>query len=813
MGGPRRKRKISPWWNWRRVALAVFLLASFGTGFYLAQLYGEISTLISERSAGLTSAIYGAPLVIRRGDDLARLRLLDRLTRLSYTAVNHLPRPGEYEETPDSITIYLRSFDYAGRKIPASLVHLTLEGATVTGIADAFGMPNRFAILEPEVIGRLYAGAPAARVEVTLNDLPPYLVRGLIATEDRFFYWHFGFDPIRIVEAAFADWRRHRLAEGASTLTQQLARTFMGERRRTLGRKLREAAVALVIEIRLSKREILERYINDVPMGSYDGNPIEGLPVAARYLFNKDLARVTPAEAATLIGMIQAPTMYDPRRHPEAARQRRDVVLGIMHHAGLISDSEYEEALASPVEVAPAPGIRRAPYFTDYVTSIVARMPAVGASLTGMRVYTTLDPVLQADAQQTVEWNLERLERLHPGLRRSRSSQRLEGSLVALDARTGAIVAMVGGRDYATSQFNRVTQAKRQPGSAFKPIVYLAALDPSRSPLRSHVTLATMLPDRPMSFGGWTPADYERTYRGEVTVADALADSLNVPTAYLGSLLGAPRMVRTAHELGISGHLDPVLPIAIGADDVTLLDLVGAYQVFADEGVAHPPYGIVAVIDGKNHVIYRHGEDAPRRLIRPDVDYLITAALQGVIRYGTGEGAAGLGVDFPAAGKTGTTEDYHDAYFVGYTPSLVAGVWVGFDRPRSIGLPGAVAALPAWARFMVASARRGESFKIPAGITMASIDPASGDLATAACPRRQSLPFLTGTEPTVLCPLHSGTGASSGGLLTATRSAPMSPGVLSAAAAASTPAPSSPPASSGFFAGVGHFFGSIFGAN
>jgi len=812
MGGPRRKRKTPRWWNWRLAAIAGFILLTFGAGFYIAQLYGEISALIDERSAGLTSAIYSAPLVIQPGEDVARLGLIDRMTRLSYAAVTHPARPGEYEQTPDAITIYLRSFDYASRRIPAVLIHLTLGGSTVTGVADAFGMPYPDAMLEPEVIGRLYAGAPAERVEVNLSDLPPYITRGLIATEDRFFYWHFGFDPIRIVEAAVTDWRSHRMAEGASTLTQQLARTFMGERERSFRRKLREAAVALVIEIRLSKDEILERYVNDVPMGSYAGNPVAGLPQAARYIFNKDLQRVTPAEAATLIGMIQAPTLYDPRRHPDAARTRRDIVLALMLRSGTIDKAAYTQAIATPVEVAAVPGIRRAPYFTDYVTAQVQRIPAVNGSLRGLRVYTTLDPVLEDDGQAAVAWNLSRLESQRPSLRRSQRDGQLEGSLVALDPRTGAIVAMVGGRDYATSQFNRVTQAERQPGSAFKPIVYLAALDPSRSPLSYPVTLASLLPDRPMSFGGWMPADYERTYRGEVTVADALADSLNVPTAYLGSLLGVHTIVRTAHELGIDEDLEPVLPISIGADDMTLLELTGAYQVFAANGVGRPPYAIEAVVDSRDQVIYRHQPTA-QRLIRPAVAYLITGALQEVLSYGTGAGASKMGIDFPAAGKTGTTEDFHDAYFIGYTPALVSGVWVGFDRPQSIGLPGALAALPAWARFMTDSAPRGVPFTIPPGVTMATIDPTSGGLATAACPRAVALPFLTGTAPTTMCPLHGGSTPATVPILTALGNALGIAGSPSSVAAATGPGSSQPAPSGGFFAGVGHFFGSVFGRN
>jgi penicillin-binding protein 1B len=789
----------------RRVALGALLLCAFVTGFYLAQLYSEISALIGQREAALTSAIYSAPLAIERGDDVARLHLLDRLDHLSYTRVANPTHPGEYALTPGRITIYLRAFREGIREYPDELVHLSLDGTVVERVADPFGTALRAAVLEPEVIGRLLPGAPAERVEVHLGELPPYLVPGLLATEDRYFYYHPGFDPIRMVEAAIADLRSHRLRQGASTLTQQLARTFIDRHERTFARKLRELAVALVIELRLSKDQILDRYINDVPMGAYEGTPVAGMPQAARYLFNKDLREVTPAEAATLIGMIQAPTMYDPRRHPDAARARRDLVLAIMRRAGAIEAAQYAEAAAAPVEVAKLPGLRRAPYFTDYVISEVQRIPGFDGNFTGLKVYTTLDPEMEQEAQASVDANLARLEREHPRLRRTRSAQRLQGSLLALDVRTGAILAMVGGRDYASTQFNRAVQAERQPGSAFKPIVYLSALDPSRSPLGRPVTLASLLPDRPMSFGGWAPANYERTYQGTVTVVEALAESLNVPTAYLGSLLRPATIVRTAHEMGINEDIPDVLPISIGAAETTLMELTGAYQVFASSGVSRPPYALEAVYDAHDHLIYEH-RTRGLRLIEPPVAYLITGALEQVLRWGTGAGAARMGLDFAAAGKTGTTDDYRDAYFVGYTPRVACGVWVGFDHPQSIGLTGAAAALPAWVSFMTAvTPRTSAQFTPPAGITMATIDPQSGGLATANCPRAVSLPFLTGTAPTQICPLHGGVAPMP--TLVAGPGAAVPPG---AAGMAGAPGAAPTPATNGLFGSIGNFFGSLF---
>jgi len=799
--------------GWRRSIVGILLLFAFGIGFYLAQVYIEISELIEERRAALTSAIYSAPLEIAPNDEIGPLHLIDRLEHLSYSRVDTVAHPGEYSMTPGSMTLFVREFTIGTHGYPASLVHLNFSGTHIADLSDSFGAALNRVAIEPEVIGRLLPDAPAERAEVSLDDVPPYVIAGLLATEDRFFYYHFGFDPIRIIEAAIVDLHSHHLRQGASTLTQQLARTFIEQHSRSFHRKVRELAIALVLEMRLTKKEILERYINDVPMGEYEGTPIYGLPLAAHYFFGKDLRAVSPAEAATLIGMIQAPTLDDPRRHDEAARARRDTVLALMQRANAITAAEYAQAVAQPVATIKPPGLRRARYFTDYVIGQVKKIPGAGGNLQGLKVYTTLNPELEEAAREAVVDNLVRIEKTHPGLRRGKPEDRLESSLVSIDPHSGAIVAMIGGRDYAASQFNRAAEAERQPGSAFKPIVYLTALDPELNPLSETVTLASLLPDRPMTFGGWTPVNYERTYQGQVTVAAALAESLNVPTAYLGSLIGPPRIIRTARSLGIRSPLPDYLPITIGAGEITLLELTGAYQVFASGGVERASFAVEAIVGGDNRVIYQHPMEQNRLMSRA-VAYLMTGALQGVFQYGTAASAGRLGLNFTAAGKTGTTDDYRDAYFMGYTRQLVTGVWVGFDAPETIGLTGAAAALPAWINYMNSAVRQpGLGFgPPPPGITMVSIDPASGGIATPACPRVQLLPFLDGTEPTRLCPLHSGFSAEP----TSTATSGIGPGAStdteaanSAAGTAPNPAPPTRAASNGVFGAIGNFFDSL----
>jgi len=796
----RQKRQ----WRWRTFVSGAFALVVLSTGIYLAALHSEISTLLEQRRAALSSSVFSAPHRIRIGDDIHHSQLLDRLTSLSYTAVASAQTPGEYARSASEITIYLRGFRQGARQYASQLVQVRLAGGEIVAVNDATGAPALHAMLEPEAIGRLIPGTPAERVEIRLADQKPYLVDGLLATEDQYFYYHPGINPVRIVKAAVEDLRAGRLASGASTLTQQLARTFMERRERTFERKLRELAVALVLEFRLSKAQILERYINDVSMGAYEGAPIHGMPQAARYFFNKDLGQVTPAEAATLIGMVQAPTMYDPRRYVEACTRRRDVVLAVMKREGVIDDATHASAVATPIKLAKSPGFRRAPYFTDYVISSLNRIPGFDGNLAGLKVFTTLDSEIQADTVEAVTTNLEKLEKGHRQLRRSAESARLQTSAVVLDARTGAIRALVGGRDYSESQFNRAASALRQPGSAFKPIVYLAALDPARAPISPVMTLASLLPNQPMNFNGWTPANYEHSDQARVTVVKAMSESLNIPAAYVGSRLGAKLMVRTAHELGIGQELDAVLPISIGAEETTLLDLTSAYQVFANSGIRSPAYAIESVVDARDREIYRH-EDADSRVVDPAVAYLITGALKMVLKSGTGASAGRLGLDFPAAGKTGTTQDYKDAFFVGYTPAIVCGVWLGFDVPQSLGLTGAQAALPAWVQIMQDSAPADPTdFPEPPGIVKASIDPESGGLATPSCAKRVTLPFLVGTAPTDACPMHGDEMLESGATSSHNWGGWKSTAPTAAARGRETK-------SANVFHKVGKFFGSLFG--
>ena len=587
----------------------------------------------------------------------------------------------------------------------------------------------------PMVLGTVGQGMEEQRVVVGIAKVPQSVIEAVVAVEDQRFYQHHGLDVKRIGGALIANIRAGAIRQGGSTITQQLVRALFLSAERTPLRKFREAAMAIVLEARYTKEAILETYLNDVYLGQDGSRAIHGVGAAAEYYFGKPLAKVSLAESAQLAGMIQAPNRYHPIRHPRVARHRRNLVLSLMHDQHRIGAGTATDAarvrLGSRVYSAASIDGR---FFRDFV------LAGRGLPSQGVAVYTTLDAGLQVSAERAVRDGLARL--------RVRGA---EAALVALDPRTGDILAMVGGRDYAGSQFNRAVDAHRQPGSAFKPLVALAALHRDEGGVPAF-TLASRIEDEPLSIqtkaGRWEPSNYDGSFRGEVTVREAIEQSLNVPFARIGLTVGPQRIIATARRLGVTSPLQPVPSLALGSSEITLLELVRAYGVFATGGdlaatrvvfskvsLGKPPVNEVAV--------------QTARVVDPAEAYLVTSALEGVIARGTGR-ALGEGRFGAIAGKTGTSNDWRDAWFVSYSPSLVVGVWVGYDDGRSLGLTGADAALPIVAKFLDRTDpdARVSSFPVPEGIEMAQV--AGGDQGwDSGCGREEV--FLEGTVPDERC--------------------------------------------------------------
>lgn len=578
-------------------------------------------------------------------------------------------------------------------------------------------------------------GAPAEfRVPVALDEMPDQLIDAVLAIEDKRFRDHGGIDPRRIIGALVANLRAGGIAEGGSTITQQLAKNLFLSAHRSPLRKLREAALALVLESRYSKAQILEAYLNEIYLGQDQGLAIHGVGAAAHYYFGKAVSELSLAESATLAGMIHSPNRLAPTRHPADATARRDLVIALMQDQGRIDADEARRAANDRVHSRPHPSRRLdARYFRDALGAEVARdLPTRGAA-----VYTTLDAALQQAAERAIASGLASL-----------GQSDAQAALVAIDPRTGEVLAMVGGRDYGVSQFNRAVDAHRQPGSAFKPIVALAALERAGGgDAAPAFTLASHVADVPLSVptreGPWQPANYDGDYRGEVTLREALEQSRNVPFARIGMAIGPDRIVATASRLGITSTLLPVPALALGSGEVTLLELVRAYGVFANAGELAATRMVLATRIGRGALRERD----PSRLVRvadPAAAYLVTSALQGAVDHGTGAALQPYRFPGDVAGKTGTSNDWRDAWFVAYTPTLVVGVWVGHDDGTSLRRTGAQAALPIVARFLGDADLEHELFPEPEGVVEEWIATGQGGWL-ARCHQREV--FLLGTQP------------------------------------------------------------------
>ena len=734
--------------------MVVFLIA--GLALYGAYLATFLELPRSEDHPPLR--LYTSPFQLKSDLSVSAARLPERLQRLGYRAVSgSVAAPGDYQLTPQSLTIYLHAQPENLTK--ASVVTLELEQGRVTQVLSE---PDRSPIfpvfLEPELISGLRGASRQVREWIPLSQIPPRLVETVLAVEDRRFYSHIGIDPFAIGRAVWRNLTKGGVVQGGSTITQQLAKNLFYSPQRTFVRKVKEALAAVVLETKYRKQDILESYLNEIYLGQAGFVSIYGVGEAAHRYFGKPLDELTAGEIAMIAGLIKGPNTYAPTKHLELAQQRRDVVLRLLRDQGHLSEEEWKIAVNQPVRVAPPDDVLAdAPYFVDTVLRQVE--DAIGTPLPeGLRIDSTLDPLVQQVAAEGLENGLARLERAYPTLKGSEQS--LQGAVVVLEPSTGAILGLVGGRDYRVSQFNRAVQARRQAGSLFKPFVYLAAFEASRAGKQPYLTPASLIADEPVTFesenGMWSPQNYDRQFRGNVTLRSALEQSLNVPAVRVAKAVGTQPILEVIRQLGVTTALPDDLSMALGSPAVSLLEMVAAYGAVANGGIWVRPTSVRATSDREGTALWSAAPDR-RQAVSPQAAYLVTSLLEGVIQRGTATKAKVLGLTGAIAGKTGTTDGYRDAWFVGYTSDVVIGVWVGFDDERAVRLTGAQAALPIWmeiVRRMVPD--HAPPFPRPSGVIVRAIDPKTGQLATSQCPEQVDEVFIEGTEPNVYCEVHGG---------------------------------------------------------
>jgi penicillin-binding protein 1B len=722
-----------------------------GIVIHVLLLHRMVEAFLVDRSMA-PLRIFSDAFVIRRGMRPEGAHLEERLVRLGYVpAPGPRPAPGEFRVASGRIDIGLRPFEHPAGSYSGDAIRLEIDDGSVARIVRLRdGAELLRAPLEPELLGTYAGSVLAERRAVTLESLPSHVVSAVLAIEDARFAMHPGIDPIGLVRAAWVNVRGGRIVQGGSTISQQLAKNLFLTPERWWIRKANEAILALMLEAHLTKQEILELYLNNVYFGRSGTIGIYGVPQAARAFFGKDAADLTLGEAATIAGVIRAPNVYSPLRHPERAKARRDQVLELMAENEWLEESEVAAARREAVKPQKGSSLPlEAPYFVDEVLRRVRRMGYDPETVRGLAVYTTADVQAQHAAERVLAERLTALEKQHPRLRRS--DQPLQGAIVLLDARTGFVRAMVGGRDFTRTQFNRVTRSRRQPGSAFKPFVYLAALDDPAA----GVTPSTLLPDAPLRLrvgrSDWEPTNYDGRYLGDVTVRTAIEGSRNVPTVALARQVGLERIAGVARLAGL--RAEPVVPaMTLGSAEVALLNLTAAYSVFPNLGEAVRPALIRGVMTHDGEVLY---QDHLRRLriATAQAAYVTSHLLEGVVNSGTGAAVRRLGLTEPLGGKTGTTNEEKDAWFVGYSADWVGGVWVGFDDGRPVGMTGSVAALPIWAALMreILAARAEHVFEVPAGVVFRDVDRYSGMLASFRCPEFVREAFISGTEPRRTC--------------------------------------------------------------
>jgi penicillin-binding protein 1A len=688
----------------------------------------------------------GNVIIIAENNSIARKVIYNHQWRaiLSFTLLCEVSRCIMMTMIKRTLTLYL---------------FLTLTAILTGGIAgfiifSAWDLPEVKTLegYKPNITSRVYSDNNRLlaeyflenRTPVDIADVPEILIKALIATEDTRFYSHHGLDFRGIGRALYRNIRAKRVLEGGSTLTQQLAKILFLTPERSYSRKLKELVLALRIEQRYTKREILSLYLNQI----YFGSGAYGVEAAARIYFGKSVKDLNIAECSLLAGLPRSPKYYSPFKSPESALGRRTYVLNRMVASGVITSAQAEDAKRTELPRQTAvKASGPAPYFVEYVRQRVEER--FGSSILysgGLNIYTSINDELQKYAEQAVQTGLAKIE----ARQRKTEISPLQSALLAIEPSTGRIRAMVGGRDFNRSQFNRAYQSLRQSGSAFKPVIFASALDKGFG-------ASDILDDSPFSIKvdrnkTWTPENFTRSYQGSVTLRKALSQSLNIPTIRLLEKIGVDDVIQYARKCGIKSPLHPYLSLALGSSDVTLSELTTVYAVFANHGIRLGPVSILTITDSTGRIIYTT-DSMPVQVIKPETAFLITNLLKGAIEFGTGWKARELGR--PAAGKTGTTNDYRDAWFIGYTTALVTGVWVGYDDQKSIGPKetGARAALPIWLEFMknAHDSREPEDFAVPSGILFKQVDPKTGLLSTENCKYSLREAFLPGTEPRRYC--------------------------------------------------------------
>jgi penicillin-binding protein 1B len=752
----RRKQPIAAAFSRRKRIILGCSIVGVGLGLvWMLWPFWQLSAQLDQARTSKPSRLYGRPFSVARGSLVRAQDLISEVERLGYREVEDAPeRAGEFRSRGGVFKVFLRERPTPTGWLAAGILEVRFQSGRIFSISWR-GQPVERAALEAPVLASFVGSDRREKRPVMLDEVPDIFVKAVLAAEDASFYEHPGLSLRGITRATWANLRGLELQQGGSTLTQQLVKNVFLTHERTLARKLREVVLAVLVDSRHGKEEILSGYLNEIYWGSSSSVNLIGVGAAAWAYFGKHPSELDLCESALLAGMIHSPGSYSLRKAPQRAVERRNWVLTRMREQGWLTPEEAEHAASQELCYSPhAVPVRNAPYFLDLAAAEAQRRFGLDhLEATGYVLLSTLDRRSQASAEEAVSWGLDALEK---GWEKSRGRQgELQAALVSIEPLTGEILAYLGGRDYRASQFDRVAQARRQAGSAFKPIVYATAFE------RGTVSPASFVEDAPLTVQlanrRWSPQNSDGDFRGRVTVRTALERSLNIPTVRLALDVGLPAIVETARDLGIQTPLEKVPALALGAFEVTPLDLATVYATLAAGGVRSSVHALRGVLDPAGEPVAGDALPKPVRALSAEATFVLTSVLRGVVEAGTGAGVRQQGLNDPVAGKTGTTNDRRDSWFGGYSPERATLVWVGYDDNSATRLSGARAALPIWTRFSY-EVRPVGGYGLPVqppGVLTAVIDPASGELATGLCPDVITEFFLSDDLPERICRLHN----------------------------------------------------------
>lgn len=734
----RRSSGARPWLGWAVKLSIVGLVILAGFAIYL-------DAVVQEKFSGkrwtIPAKVYARPLELFVGQKLDKNDFLAELDALGYRRERSVSGPGGASVAGNDIELHTRGFQFYEGAEQSQRLRVRFSGDFVAGLSSANGNTLPVARLEPVLIGGLYPAHNEDRILIKLDQVPPYLVETLVAVEDREFFNHFGVSPKSIARAVWVNLTAGQVRQGGSTLTQQLVKNFYLTNERSMTRKITEAMMAVLLELHYDKQEILEAYLNEVFLGQDGRRAVHGFGLASQYFFGQPLAELKLPQVALLVGMVKGPTYYNPRRNPERALERRNLVLDLLAEQQVISADEAAKAKQAPLGVTQRGSMADSSYpaFLDLVKRQL-REDYRDEDLTeeGLRVFTSFDPVLQLKAEQAMSETLKRL---------GKATEGVEGAMIVTNPETGEIQAMLGSRQPGFAGFNRALDASRPIGSLIKPAIYLAALEKP-----SQYTLTSLLEDEPFSVKGadgqvWKPQNYGRQAYGTVYLYQALANSYNLSTARLGLDLGVPNVLKTLERLGASPKWPAYPSMLLGAGGLRPIEVADMYQTLANGGFNTPLRGIRSVLTADGEPLKRYPFQIQQRF-DPGAIYLTQYAMQRAMREGTGRSAySRLPQSLNLAGKTGTTNDSRDSWFAGFSQDLLAVVWLGRDDNGKTSLTGATGALQVWTDFMRRADPLPLQMPVPDNVTYAWVDARSGLGTDERCPDAVQMPYIRGSEP------------------------------------------------------------------